>query len=205
MNRHPLTAGPAAALAAFAALAFAAPSAHADADPALGYIYGSYAIPYHLSTGVSKSGFLDGSEWSTKSPTFGKRTLPPNYSAFGLDAVGFGAGIGYDGWNVQLDILHASSISAGALTLGYRLNLQFGNFEAWGRLAAGPQMTVSYSSPTSSSRSGGILTVAECGFDYFIMKEFLALGIKGSAAPAYSWKLDFSADFDVKFGIRLII
>lgn len=196
-RRHAVT------LAAFAALAFGATSARADADPALGYVFTSYQVPYHLTTGISKSGFFDGSEWTTRSPQFAKRTDVP--SPWGLDAVGFGAGIGYDGFNAQVDVLSASSVAAGALTFGYRLNIQFGNIELWTRLAAGPNIRINYSDFAGTESTGGIVSMLEAGVDYFFWKETMAVGVKGTAAPHYNWKLDFGADFDLKLGLRLII
>lgn len=194
---------PHAATLAALALLLGASQARADADPALGYVFGSYEIPYSVSTGISKSGFFDGSEWTSKSPALRERTDVAN--PWGLGAMGFGAGIGYDGFNAQLDVFSAASVAAGALTFGYRLNFQFGNIEVWSRIAAGPNVRINYSDFAGTESTGGIVTMLEGGLDYFFWKETMAIGLKGTAAPAYSWKLDFGADFDVKVGLRVIL
>lgn len=191
---------PLVAALAFAALLVDARPARADADPALGYVFGSYAAPYDLAVKASKPTLLGGSFETSKH--FGAR---PKLS--GLEALGFGAGIGYDGWNVQLDVRSALSATAGTITGGYRLNLQFGNIELWTRLGIGPSLVLDYKHPTDTKRSaaGGIQSMAEVGVDYFFWKDTMAVGLKGVAAPSYSWPATFAADFAVNAGLRIIL
>lgn len=184
-----------------AGLALSASDARADADPALGYVYGSYALPWRVATSASKPSFTDG-EWTT-SKHIGSRTGPQAYT---LDTLAVGVGIGYDGFNAQLDLRSLGDVNNGSLTFGYRLNIQLGNLELWTRVAAGPAVVLDYTDKSiDRDVAGGILTIAELGLDYFFWKETMALGVKGVATPHYTWQATFAADFDVSLGLRLIL
>lgn len=189
------------AAAAMTAALFGSATARADADPAIGYVHAGYAIPWHVATSASKPQ-LSGGEWTT-SKEVGARTGPQAYT---LDATSFGVGIGYDGFNVQLDVQNFGNNSSGTLTFGYRLNIQFGNIELWTRLAAGPLVSIDYAGKdVSRNVAGGIATVAEGGVDYFFWKETMAFGVHGLASPHYSFPATFAADFDINLGVRLIL
>jgi hypothetical protein len=169
--------------------------AHADADPALGYLYGSYALPY----GASWRGAYEGGQFVTGVPVVGDRSRP----LLGLENGAVGFGIGYDGLNAQLDLRSIANVAAGTLTFGYRLNLQFGNLELWTRFGVGPLVAVDFSSGLSPT--GGIATDLELGLDYFVMKEFLAIGLKAVAVPTYRFPLVLTAEADITAGLRLIL
>ncbi len=175
--------------AAFAALVLSG-SASRAAEPTLGYVFGSYAIPYGYR--VSRDN--------------GRTTSGPDRTktGLGLGALGFGAGIGYNGWNLQLDVRDASKATAGALTGGYRLNFPLGHFELWGRLAIGPSLAIDYHQASHTKIAGGVQTVAEVGLDYLFW-DHLAVGLKGVAEPNYSWKSNFAADFGLNIDVRLLI
>jgi len=191
-------------VAVTALVSLPARDARADADPALGYVFASYLTP----VGGTWSGELIDGSFVTAAPTIGSRTA----SVFGLDNLSLGAGLGYDGMNLQLDFRTLPGsltntnpndlVLSGALTFGWRLNFQFGNIEAWTRFGIGPLVAVSTAGLTPV---GGIATNIEGGVDYFIVKEMLALGAKVWATPSYRFPLALSAVLDFAIGLRLCI
>lgn len=177
----------------------ASPPARADAEPSVGYLFGSFSLPYRASLQASRPE-LSAGDWTT-SKHLGARESP-----LSLEAVGFGAGIGYDGWNAQLDVRSLGAVRSGALTFGYRLNIQLGNFELWARFAAGPSLTIDYATLSASKDvAGGIQGVAEAGIDFFVVKEILALGLKGAGVPSYTWPATFATDLDLHVGLRVLL
>lgn len=178
-----------------ALLALAPAAARADADPAVGYLYGSYAVPY----GATWGGAFENGQFNTAAPLVGSRNRP----LLGVENGAVGFGIGYDGLNAQLDLRNVGNLAAGTLTFGWRLNLQFGNLELWTRVGVGPLVAVDFSSGVSPT--GGIATDFELGVDYFILKEFLAIGVKGVAVPTYRFPLTLGAEVDLTAGLRLIL
>lgn len=181
------------------ACVLAAPLAKADADPAVGYLFGSFGLPYRASVQASRPQLTAG-DWTT-SQHLGRRESP-----LSLDAAGFGAGIGYDGWNAQLDVRSLGDVKNGALTIGYRLNIQFGNFELWTRFAAGPSLTIDYRQLNASrDLAGGVQGVAEAGVDFFFWKETMAVGLKGAGLPSYTWPATFATHLDLHVGLRVVL
>lgn len=169
--------------------------AQADADPAFGYLYGSYAVPY----GANWAGAYESGGFQSAPPVLGVRTRP----WLGMENAAFGFGIGYDGLNAQLDIRNVANLTAGALTFGWRLNFQFGNLELWTRVGAGPLVALDFTNGLTAT--GGIATMLEAGLDYFIVKEFVAVGVKAIAVPTYRFPLALGADIDLNAGLRIIL
>lgn len=176
-------------------------AARADADPAIGYAFGSFGVPYRSQLRAVKPGVFDGSAWQTSGPGIVQRP-----SVFSLDAVGFGAGIGYDGLNIQADVRSAGDVAQGAVTIGYRLNLQFGNFELWTRFAGGPRIFIDWGTRSATRDTvGGIETVAEAGIDWFFWKETMAIGLKGAGIPSWTFPAEFAVDLDLHLGLRIVL
>jgi len=169
-------------------------TAHAKAEPTIGYVFGSYGLPYHAAFRTSKVN----NQWKTTNE------IGYRHSGVGLDAVGFGAGIGYSGLNFQLDVASALRVTSGLLTVGFRTNLQFGGFEVWGRLGAGP--LIAFDRTTNDvALAGGLAAMIEGGVDYFLLPDRVALGVKGVAVPQYAFPTTFAGDFNIAAGLRIVL
>jgi hypothetical protein len=89
-------------------------------------------------------------------------------------ALSLAAGIGYNGWNAQLDILNGSFLGIGqaVLSVGYRWKMNFDNVEVFVRGGVGPNLAIDYLNLSNTTLSGGVSALGEGGVHYFLHERF---------------------------------